>query len=106
MVAETPLSPPRSPPFGQLSGRRGPGVVAGDGAEASLRRLGGAADERYLRLVSGFLHPLADLIRQQAWDAETARWRRKMRRTRIVLSIVYLTVSTACYWAIIAAAGV
>lgn len=52
-----------------------------------------------------FLDPLADLIREQAWDEDTARWRRKMRRMRIGFSIVYFAVSTACYFVIIAAAG-
>jgi len=56
-------------------------------------------------LVPAFLGPLADLIREQARDEDTARWRRKMRRMRIGFSIVYFVVSTFCYWVIITAAG-
>jgi hypothetical protein len=50
-----------------------------------------------------FMDPLADLIREQEWDEETARWRRKMRRMRTAFFIAYFMVSTACY-AVIAVA--
>jgi hypothetical protein len=50
------------------------------------------------------MDPLADLIREQAWDEETARWRRKMRRTRVVFFLAYFVVSTACYSVMLAAA--
>ena len=50
------------------------------------------------------MDPLADLIREQAWDEETARWRRKMRAMWVAFFIAYFVVSTACYAVIFAAA--